>query len=196
MKRLRIGQIGIGHNHGSGKMEAVRNFPELFEIVGYAEEDEAWRRERGDLEIYRDIPLLSVDEVIKKADAVLVECDVWNLTKYAKLCVDAGKHLHMDKPASGMLEEFRSVLDTARCKGLTVQMGYMYRYNPAVQKCMELVHSGELSKLFIIKFAEPVFAALCGALLIGENVLSPQYLLAFLLIAVGITISNLDTKRL
>lgn len=59
-----------------------------------------------------------------------------------------------------------------------------------------VVKRGELSKLFIIKFAEPVFASLCGALLLRENILRPQYLVAFLLIAVGITISNLDMKKL
>ena len=42
MKRIKLGQIGIGHNHGEGKMLAARKFPELFEIVGYAEENERW----------------------------------------------------------------------------------------------------------------------------------------------------------
>ena len=32
--KIRIGQIGIGHNHGEAKMLAVRKFPELFEVVG------------------------------------------------------------------------------------------------------------------------------------------------------------------
>lgn len=57
-----------------------------------------------------------------------------------------------------------------------------------------VVKRGELSKLFIIKFAEPVFASLCGALLLRENILKPQYLAAFLLIAAGIAITNLDRK--
>lgn len=150
MRKLKIGQIGIGHNHGSGKMEAVRKFPELFEIVGYSEEDEHWRRERQDLEAYRGLPLLPVKDLLQRAEAVLVECDVRDLTKYAQMCVDAGKHLHMDKPASGTLEEFQAVLDTARCKELTVQMGYMYRYNPAIRKCVELARSGALGEIYSV----------------------------------------------
>jgi hypothetical protein len=31
MKKIKIGQIGIGHNHGEGKMKAVRTFPDVFE---------------------------------------------------------------------------------------------------------------------------------------------------------------------
>lgn len=53
-----------------------------------------------------------------------------------------------------------------------------------------IVKSGELSRLFIIKFAEPVFACIFGALLLGENIFRLQYLLAFLLISAGILISN------
>ena len=53
-----------------------------------------------------------------------------------------------------------------------------------------VVKSGELSKLFIIKFAEPVFACVFGAILLGENIFKVQYLLAFLLIATGIYVSN------
>ena len=53
------------------------------------------------------------------------------------------------------------------------------------------VKNGELSKMFIIKFAEPVFASIFGALLLGENIFKIQYLLSFVLIASGIYISNM-----
>lgn len=53
-----------------------------------------------------------------------------------------------------------------------------------------VVKNGELSKLFIIKFAEPAFACLFGALILGENIFKIQYLVAYLLIAGGICISH------
>ena len=150
MKKIRIGQIGIGHNHGENKMIAVRKFPELFEVVGYAEENERWIEKRGNNKGYEGLPRLSVAEIIEKSDAVLLESDVWDLTKYAKLCVDAGKHIHMDKPASGTLEEYKYVLDTAKEQGLVVQLGYMYRYNPAVLKCLEYLKNGNLGEIYSI----------------------------------------------
>lgn len=150
MQKIKIGQIGIGHNHGGAKMQAVRKFPELFEVVGYAEEDEAWMEQRGNMTCYQGLPRLSVEEVIEQSDAVLVECDVWNLTKYAQMCIDAGKHIHMDKPASGTLEEYKALLDMAKAKNLVVQLGYMYRYNPAVKKCFEAVRSGALGEIYSI----------------------------------------------
>lgn len=47
-----------------------------------------------------------------------------------------------------------------------------------------------LSKLFIIKFAEPLFACAFGAVLLGENIFKIQYLLAFVLNSVGIILGN------
>lgn len=47
-----------------------------------------------------------------------------------------------------------------------------------------------VSRLFIIKFAEPLFACLFGALLLGENILRLQYCAAFFLISAGILIAE------
>ena len=57
-----------------------------------------------------------------------------------------------------------------------------------------IVKSGELSHLFIIKFAEPVFACIFGAVLLGEEILKIQNLIAFLLVGASILISNIKIK--
>ena len=132
MRKIKIGQIGIGHNHGEPKMKAARKFPDLFEVVGYAEENDRWVEKRGNNIGYEGLTRMSVEEVIEKSDAILVESDVWDLTGYAKMCVDAGKHIHMDKPASGTLEEYRAVLDTA------------------VLKCLEHIKNGDLGEIYSI----------------------------------------------
>lgn len=53
-----------------------------------------------------------------------------------------------------------------------------------------ILNSNSLSKLFIIKFAEPLFACVFGAVLLGENIFKIQYLLAFVLISGGILLGN------
>lgn len=57
-----------------------------------------------------------------------------------------------------------------------------------------VVKDGELSKLFIIKFAEPIFACIFGALILGEEIWKIQYLISFLLISGGIWLSNTNGK--
>ena len=150
MSKIKIGQIGIGHNHGEAKMKAVRKFPELFEVIGYAEENPRWIEKRSELAGYEGLPRMSVEEIIEKSDAVLIESDAWDLVKYAKMCVDAGKHIHMDKPAGSTLDEYKYVLDTAKAKDLVFQLGYMYRYNPAVLRCFEHIKNGDLGEIYSI----------------------------------------------
>ncbi|MBR4116992.1 MAG: Gfo/Idh/MocA family oxidoreductase [Clostridia bacterium] len=147
---IKIGQIGIGHNHGEAKMQTVRKFPELFEVVGFAEENEKWINKRGNLKCYEGLKRYSVDELIDKCDAILIETDVWNLTKIAQKCIDADKHIHLDKPGSGTIEEYKKMLDAAKEKKLVVQLGYMYRYNPAIQKAFELIDEGKLGEIYSI----------------------------------------------
>lgn len=150
MKKIRIGQIGIGHNHGAAKMEAFRRFPDRFEVVGYAEEDPIWLAERSGLAAYQGLPRMETQVLLDKCDAIIVESMVPDLTKTAQLCVDAGKHIHLDKPGSGTLAEFKTMLDTAEAKKLVVQMGYMYRYNPAVLWTLDAIREGKLGEIYSI----------------------------------------------
>lgn len=53
-----------------------------------------------------------------------------------------------------------------------------------------ILKNNSLSKMFIIKFAEPLFACIFGAILLGENIFKIQYLLAFILISLGIVLGN------
>ena len=58
-----------------------------------------------------------------------------------------------------------------------------------------ILKNNSLSGLFIVKFAEPLFSCLIGALLLKENILDPRYLVAFLLIGGGITVAHGFPKK-
>ena len=44
MKRLKVIHYGIAHDHSAVTMECVRKYPDLFEVVGVCEPDEASRK--------------------------------------------------------------------------------------------------------------------------------------------------------
>ena len=58
-----------------------------------------------------------------------------------------------------------------------------------------IMKEGELSRMFIIKFSEPLFACVFGALLLGENIRDIRYLIALLLIGGSIALLNLPHKK-
>ena len=80
--------------------------------------------------------------------AVVVETRVEGLLKAGETCVNAGMHIHLDKPPGSSLTQFRRLLASADRQGLTVQMGYMYRYNPAVVMLRDLLQKGWLGEIF------------------------------------------------
>lgn len=59
-----------------------------------------------------------------------------------------------------------------------------------------ILKTSELSNMFIIKFSEPLFACFFGAILLNENIFQWQYLLAFVLIALGIIFGNTQKKEI
>ncbi len=152
MKKLRIAQIGIGHNHGAAKMLACRKFPDLYDVVGYAESDEEWVKKRGNDGAYQGLTRYTEQEILAMddLDAILVETDVWNLDKTAKKWLERGFHIHMDKPAGEDLHEYAELLSVAKEKNLVIQLGYMYRQNPAVKKSIDIINSGVLGEVVSI----------------------------------------------
>ena len=58
------------------------------------------------------------------------------------------------------------------------------------------VQKENLSKLFIIKFAEPLFASVFAWMILGEDIFRLNYLVAFLLISGGILVANKKTDKI
>lgn len=152
-KKFRLGQIGIGHNHAQGHMEAFRLHPELFEIVGYSENDGYWMQKRGGLDCYRGLPRMDENELIEQCDALFVETEVSDLMRAARKCIDAGKPIHLDKPAGENLEEYEGILKDAEKKNLVVHLGYLYRTNPAVNEVFSIAESGEIGEILYVETA-------------------------------------------
>lgn len=57
------------------------------------------------------------------------------------------------------------------------------------------VQKENLSKLFIIKFSEPLFASVFAWMLLGEDIFKLSYLAAFLLISAGILVANIKSNK-
>ena len=152
MKKIKIGQLGIGHNHGAARMKALRTLTEYFEVIGVAENDPAWREKRGGLRAYEGLPMMSEAELlaVPGLEAVMVETDGGELLPSAMRCAEKGLHLCMDKPGGEDLPGFRRLCDLAKGRGLTLQMGYVYRNNPAVNFCVDAAKRGWLGEVFEI----------------------------------------------
>jgi predicted dehydrogenase len=146
--KIKIGQIGTAHPHADGKMSTLRKLRDDYEVVGLVEADN--KRTQNLDEAYKDIPLMTEEQLLNYPGlkAVAVETAVRDLLPVGLKCIKAGKHIHLDKPAGEELSLFKHLLNEATQRGLTVQMGYMFRGNPAFQFCFNAVKNGWLGEVF------------------------------------------------
>lgn len=147
-KPIRIGQVGVGHPHAS-KLSVYRA-SEAYEVVGIVEPNPDLRKRSEGQAPFRDLPWLTMEQLLntKGLEAVLIETPVRDLLTTAERCIQAGLHVHVDKPAGSSLPLWRTILTEAKKKDLLVQMGYMYRYNPGFLLLKEMLRQGWLGDLF------------------------------------------------
>jgi len=149
-ERIKVGQIGTAHAHAAGKMAALRKLSEHYDVVGIVEPDPQQQEKLRNNSAYRGLNWLSEEQLFNTPglQAIAVETEVSELVPTGMRCVKAGKHIHLDKPAGTSLEPFKKLLDESVRHRLTVQMGYMFRYNPAFRFCFHAVRQGWLGDVF------------------------------------------------
>jgi len=148
-KPIKIGQIGTGNQHAN-KISSLRKLPELFEVVGLAGDHPGKPGKMPESKYYQGLKWMSQEELlaIPGLQAVAVEAEERLNVPVALKCIRAGKHIHLDKPCGESLPALRTLLDEAKARQLTVQVGYMYRNNPAVQFCIKAVKEGLIGRVF------------------------------------------------
>ena len=152
MVKIKVGHIGTRHDHSRAKLEAIKKFPHLFEVVGIVPEDEATAEKIKNDKVYGGIPIMTEEELFAVEGLELVLCEGYELDSVAaaQRCIDHGVHVHLDKPGGEDIKAYEKLLRDAKAKNLVVQLGYMYRYNPAVNYIDELVKDGRIGTITAI----------------------------------------------
>ena len=152
-KKIKVGQIGTTHSHAEGKIKTLKKLDDIFDVVGIVEPDDSIREQISLLPAYSGIEWMTETELLSVPglEAVLVETDLADLVPVAQRCIDAGKHVHIDKPPGTSLTDLKKCLKTASEKRLVVQMGYMFRHHPAFQFCLRAVQLGWLGEIFEVE---------------------------------------------
>lgn len=151
MKKIKIAQVGIGHDHAFDTYKTIIKLSDYFEFVGFCvcEGEE----ERPTLERYDISKKMTLEEILNYPglEAVAVECDDWNLSKYTIMCAEKGLHIHMDKPGGEDSDEFEKMLSIIKKNETVFQTGYMYRYNPVIISTFEKAKNGYYGDVYAVE---------------------------------------------
>jgi predicted dehydrogenase len=146
--RIKIGFLGASHSHAWAKAQVVRQSPR-YELVGIVEEDSKVRAryEKAGVRMLTRRELLDDGSI----QVIAVESGVKEHAAHARLALEAGKHTHLEKPPADNMDGFRSLVDLAARKKLLMQMGYMWRYNPGVNRALEAARQGWLGDVYLVR---------------------------------------------
>lgn len=147
--RLTVGQLGTTHAHAAGKYAAVRGLGEDFLQAGVAEADPQRRARLAAGKDFKDARWRDETELLADpaVRAVVIETDLAAATPTAWRALQAGKHVHLDKPGGDDHAAFKALRLEAERRGLAFQMGYMLRHNPGIAWVRQAVRAGWLGEL-------------------------------------------------
>ena len=155
-KRLGIGMMGAGwmcRAHTNAYLTARYMFWPAssynVELVAVGGIDEAEGQRTAERFGYR-VGCAGYADIISREDV-----DIFDNVTPDRLHVEptiaaarAGKHVVCEKPMAVTAEDAKRMLDAVREAGVKHICGFSYRFLPAVRLAYELIHSGELGKIY------------------------------------------------
>jgi len=153
MRKIKIVQIGVGHDHALPNFRCVASMEEAFELAGFVRVAGEEGRKPDFNKDYTHIPELTLEEAfsVPGLEAALIETDDLNLVSYARLAAERGLHVFMDKPGSQSAEDFEEMLSLLLNRQRVFGIGYVYRFHPLVQKTLSLVKEGKLGEIYSVE---------------------------------------------
>ena len=154
MTAIRVAQYGTKHAHAAGKLRAFLDSPDV-EVAGVFEPDAERRAVAAAADgPFRDVHWFgSEGEMLADTSiaAIASEGATRESLDQTEACVRAGKHVWYDKPAGDDWPQWQRTIGLAEERGLTVQMGYMFRYHAGFRQIETWVKSGFLGDIYALR---------------------------------------------
>ncbi len=128
MKPFRAGVIGVGHlGQHHARLYASLPGAQLVGVFDQSVERAQLVAERHGARVFR-----TVDELLAQVDVVSVAVPTSGHYAVAKSCLQAGKHLLVEKPIAVMPGEAQELVELAKQRGCRLQVGHSERFNPVM----------------------------------------------------------------
>ena len=128
MTPLRAGVIGVGHL-GQHHARLYASLPGA-QLVGVV--DQSVERAKAVAEKHRARVFLTADELIQHVDVVSIAVPTSGHYAVAKACLEAGKHVLIEKPIAATPGEAQELVRLAKQRGCCLQVGHSERFNPVM----------------------------------------------------------------
>lgn len=154
---LRVGVVGVGAM-GRHHIRIISENPGV-ESAGLYDPDP--ERASHYCELYGCTAFDSLDRLLDESDAVCVAAPTSEHAAIGEQCLRRGVHLLMEKPIASDLDGARRLVDAATDAGVTLMVGHVERYNPAIKLLMEMVSSEQTILTFDARRLAPFDGTRC-----------------------------------
>lgn len=145
---MRVGVIGVGIM-GANHARVFAGLPDV-QLVAVADPSQAQRdlvtRVLGTPAVETPEELLKLD-----LDAVTVAAPTHLHHEIALKCIARGLHVLVEKPIASNVEEGREIIAAARKAGLTLMVGHVERFNPAVKAIKDALANEDILSVAITR---------------------------------------------
>ena len=148
-KQISIAQVGLGR-WGKNLLKNFYNLPDV--TVKYVcDESDAvlstFQKEYSNVKFLKDLEVILKDEDVS---AVVIATPAPAHYSVAKLCLENGKHVFIEKPITLSVEHAEDLLKVARKYQKKVMVGHLLLYHPVIAKLKQLIDEGVLGKIYYV----------------------------------------------
>lgn len=145
---LRVGVVGVGIM-GANHARVFAGLPDV-QLVGVVDPS----RQQRDL-VNRVLGTPAVDNLEALFDldveAVTIAAPTHLHHDIALKCIARGLHILVEKPIASNVEEGRDIISAAQRAGVTLMVGHVERFNPAVQAIKEAIEEEDILSIAITR---------------------------------------------
>jgi predicted dehydrogenase len=154
---IRVGIAGLGRSGWNIHARTIQGFPGQFRVEAVVDPDANRRREASDTlgcRAYDDFGDLLRDDAV---EVVVVATPNFRHTEHSVAALEAGKHVVCEKPFALTVADADRAIAAALRAGRLIVPFQNRRYEPHFQKVREVVESGVLGKILLVRLASHSF---------------------------------------
>lgn len=148
-KTIEAAVVGLGY-WGPNRVRALGEIDGV-EVSWVCDSDQerldGFTQRRTDLRGTTSLDQLLADPAL---DAVVLATPVFTHHALTTRCLEAGKHVFVEKPLAASSGEAQDLIELAERSGKVLMCGHTFLYSPAVRTVKEVLDRGELGELYFI----------------------------------------------
>jgi len=150
MKKVGIGILSHAHGHSNVYCDVMRGFDDVELVATWDDNVERGQKaaQQYSLEYRADAEDVIGDPQI---DAAIVTMETTRHAAFVGRAAAAGKHILLQKPMATTLADCDRIIRAVHKHGVKFSMGFQMRHDPVNKKVKELVDSGVVGKIAVVR---------------------------------------------